>query len=57
VNFGSASLGGKDFVTLAAGLRYKFSECIQTGIGFEWPVTSQKELTDFRLTFDLIFRY
>jgi len=32
-------------------------ELIQTGIAAEWAVTSQKEISEFRLTFDLIFRY
>jgi hypothetical protein len=57
VNFGSSSLGRRDFVTLTPGIRYKFSECIQAGFGVDFPLTSQKELTNYRLTFDLIFRY
>jgi hypothetical protein len=57
VNFGSRTLGGRNYVTLAPGLRYKFSECVQTGVAAEWPVSHQKGLADFRLTFDLIFRY
>jgi hypothetical protein len=30
---------------------------VQTGVAAEWPVSHQKGLADFRLTFDLIFRY
>jgi hypothetical protein len=56
-NFGSRDVGGRNFVSLGPGIRYKFSECIQTGIAAEWAVTSQKEISEFRLTFDLIFRY
>lgn len=56
-NFGSRSLGGRDYVTLGFGLRYKFSECIQVGTAFEWPLTNQKEISDFRFTLDMIFRY
>ena len=47
--------GGR--VSLATGLRYKFTEHFQLGTAFEWPLTSRKDLTDFRFTFDLIFRY
>ncbi len=59
VNFGSSNLGSRDFVTLAPGLRYKFGgrENIQTGLAIEFPLTSQKELTDWRITWDIIFRY
>jgi hypothetical protein len=59
VNFGSSSLGGRDLVTIATGLRYKFGgrDNIQAGLVGEWAVTSQKDLQDFRLTLDFIFRY
>jgi hypothetical protein len=57
VNFGSRSLDGRDFFTLAAGLRYKFTENFQTGLAAEFPLTHQEELTSFRLTLDFIFRY
>jgi hypothetical protein len=57
VNFGSSNLGKKDYLTLAFGLRYKFTECVQAGFGVEFPLTAQKELTNYRLTFDMIFRY
>jgi hypothetical protein len=57
VNFGSRTLNGRDFFTLAAGLRYKFSENCQTGLAFEFPLSHQEDLTSFRLTLDFIFRY
>jgi hypothetical protein len=57
INFGSSSLGGRNFLTLAPGFRFKFNEHIQAGFAAEFPLTSQKELTNYRLTFDLIFRY
>jgi hypothetical protein len=56
-NFGSRNLGSRNFVSMGPGVRYKFNECIQTGIAAEWALTSQKEISEFRLTFDLIFRY
>ena len=57
VNFGSSNVGSRSFLTLAPGLRYKFNENIIVGGAVEFPVTSQKELEDFRFTFDVIFRY
>jgi hypothetical protein len=57
VNFGSRDVGKHDFVSLAFGARYKFSEWAQFGGAIEFPLTNQKELQDYRLTFDLIFRY
>jgi hypothetical protein len=56
-NFGSTGVSGNNNLTLATGLRYKFTECIQTGIATEWPVVGRRDLLDFRLTADLIFRY
>jgi hypothetical protein len=57
VNFGSDIEGDRDYVTLAGGLRYKFSEHLQLGGAVEFPLTQQKLITDYRLTFDLILRY
>ena len=43
--------------TLALGARYKFSENIQVGGAFEFPAWGKHYLLDYRLTFDVIFRY
>src|SRR5262249_17784552 len=56
-NFGSNHVAGHDPITLAPGVRYKFTEWAQVGTAFEFPVTERKDLMDFRWTFDLIFRY
>lgn len=56
-NFGSSSLGRRDFISLAFGARYKFCEPIQTGLAIEFPVTSQKDMTSWRITWDIIFRF
>jgi hypothetical protein len=57
-NLGAAHVGGDDdSFSIAFGFRYKFSECIQTGIAAEFPLNGRRDLEDFRLTFDLIFRY
>jgi hypothetical protein len=58
INFGSAHVGGDDDnLSFAVGARYKFSECFQAGIATEFPINGRHDLMDFRLTFDLIFRY
>jgi hypothetical protein len=58
INFGSAHVGGDDNnLSIAVGARYKFSECLQTGIAAEFPLLGRRDLMDFRLTVDLIWRY
>jgi hypothetical protein len=56
-NFGSTNVSGNDNLTLATGFRYKFSEAIQAGLATEWSIVGRRDLLDFRLTADLIFRY
>jgi hypothetical protein len=56
-NFGAMSVSGHNNVTLAVGGRYKYREWLQTGLAAEWSVIGKKDLQDFRLTFDVIFRY
>jgi len=52
-----AQVSGRDLLTVAAGARYKFSERFQCGAAAEFPLTEQKDLFDFRLTLDFIWRY
>ena len=56
-NFGSHKVGGRDFLALSPGLRFKINEHIQAGAAVSWPLLNQKEINDYRLTFDIIFRY
>jgi hypothetical protein len=56
-NLGSDHVQGNDDFSLAVGFRYKFTECLQFGTAVEFPVTGRHDLMDFRLTFDVIFRY
>jgi hypothetical protein len=56
-NFGSTNVSSHNNVSLAVGARYKFCESVQAGIATEWSVAGKKDLQDFRLTVDLIFRY
>ena len=58
INFGANDVSGHNALTLAPGIRYKFSECVQVGTAVEFPVTgNRRDLSDFRWTVDLIFRY
>jgi hypothetical protein len=57
INFGARNVSGNDNLTLATGFRYKFSECVQAGLATEFPIVGRRDLMDFRLTADLIFRY
>jgi len=57
VNFGGQSIGGKSVVTLGPGLRYKWSERVQSGIGLDWAVVGNQFLQDFRMSIDTIIRY
>jgi hypothetical protein len=56
-NFGSNNVSGKGDLSIAIGVRYKFSECIQTGVALEFPLTHTKDFQSFRLGLDVIFRY
>ncbi|HEY7315035.1 MAG TPA: hypothetical protein VH643_37160 [Gemmataceae bacterium] len=57
VNFGSRTVGARDFLAISPGLRFKLNEHIQAGAAVSWPLLNQKQLNDYRLTFDIIFRY
>jgi hypothetical protein len=58
INFGAMNVSHNNQLTMAFGARYKFSECVQTGLAFEFPLTnSNKGINDFRTTIDLILRY
>ncbi|HVK11370.1 MAG TPA: hypothetical protein VM597_21555 [Gemmataceae bacterium] len=52
-----ASVGGRDFLTIAPGFRYKFNENWQVGVTAELPLIGTRDLLDFRLGVDLIWRY
>jgi hypothetical protein len=57
INFGSTGVSGRDYLSMAVGARYKFSERFQTGLAFEFPLTSPHDLLDYRLNMDVIFRW
>jgi hypothetical protein len=57
VNFGSATRRGDDVFTIAVGGRYRFTDNIFAGGAIEFPLSRERGLMDYRLTFDVIFRY
>lgn len=56
-NFGSSGVSGRDYLSLAAGARYKFTERFQVGAAVEFPISSPRDFQDVRFTIDTIFRY
>lgn len=57
INFGATDVGGHKNLTIAGGMRYKFSEHAQLGVAAEFPLLGTKDLLEFRLTADFILRY
>jgi hypothetical protein len=57
-NVGSA-VDGHDFMSIAVGARYKFSEPLQVGLAVSFPLwgADSRDLQNFRLTVDMIWRY
>ena len=56
VNFGSDGITHKNYTQMALGMRYKFSENIQVGGTFEFPLEN-KDIELYRFTVDMIFRF
>jgi hypothetical protein len=58
-NFGSRHISGHSDSSVAFGARYKVrgSDHIQLGLAAEVPITGRKDLGDYRVLFDVIFRY
>ncbi|MFO0844207.1 MAG: hypothetical protein U0797_17695 [Gemmataceae bacterium] len=56
-NLGASQRQGDDWLALAPGLRYRISDNVITGFAAEFPVLSMKALADYRLIFDVIFRF
>ena len=55
-NFGSPR-AGSGMLTIAAGARVKITDNWQAGGAFEIPLVGSKDIFQYRLTFDLIWRY
>jgi hypothetical protein len=57
INFGATNISGRNNLTLAPGLRYKFNENVQFGTALEFPLVGTKDMLNFRWGLDVIFRY
>jgi hypothetical protein len=57
INFGSQHVAGENELSIAVGTRIKVIEAVQLGAAVEFPLLNNKQLDQWRLTFDLIFRY
>jgi hypothetical protein len=57
INFGSEFVAGHNDLSLAAGMRYKINDLWQLGVAADFPVTGTKDLMNYRILFDVIFRY
>ncbi|MFM7150954.1 MAG: hypothetical protein ACKO23_14025 [Gemmataceae bacterium] len=58
VNFGSKNRNYNNYLSLAGGLRYRFTDNVFLGAAAEFPVLGTNQgFCDYRLTFDFIFRY
>jgi hypothetical protein len=52
---GNAS--SRDLVTIAPGFRYRFTDYLQMGLAVEFPLFGTRDLFQYRLGVDLIWRY
>lgn len=57
INLGSSLRPTSDWLSVAPGLRYRFSENVFAGFAAEFPLLKEKGLADYRLIFDVIFRF
>lgn len=57
INFGATDISGRNNLSLAPGLRYKFNESFQLGTALEFPLVGTRDLQNFRWTIDFILRY
>jgi hypothetical protein len=55
-NFGGTA-SGQNYVSLAPGFRYKFTEFLQLGAYVEFGLVGADDLNRFRVGIDLIWRY
>lgn len=56
-NVGATNISGRDYLSLAPAFRWKINECVQFGIATEFTLSNPKDIQDFRLLIDMIFRY
>jgi len=57
LNIGATDVSGRSLITIALGARFKFSEGLQMGAIYEFPVVGTDMMQKYRIGLDLIFRY
>lgn len=57
LNLGASDVTGHDLVTVAAGLKAKLNDHMETGVALETPISNRKDLIDYRLLAEFIIRY
>ena len=57
INLPATGVAGTNVVTGVVGLRWKPSRHVETGAGFEFPLTNRTDIIHNRLYADMIFRY
>src|SRR5262249_30149180 len=57
INYGAQGVSGNNSTTIAPGFRYQRNEHFSTGVAVEFPLGGHKDLIDYRVTWDIIFRY
>jgi hypothetical protein len=50
-------VAGRDFLSIAAGARFRLFRSTYLGVAAEFPLFGNKDLFDFRLTVDFAWRY
>jgi len=56
-NLGATDVAGRNYLTVALGLRLRITEGLQTGIAYETALVGTNGQERYRIIFDLIFRY
>lgn len=57
INLGGVGIANQNVVTTALGVKYKPADNLEVGVCYEVPVTSDEDILQDRIGFDLIVRY
>jgi len=57
LNLGTSGVAGNNLVTAAIGLKAMFSQNLETGLAYEFPLSNRRDLIDGRMVAELIIRY
>jgi len=55
--FSVGAANADSVLTFALGSRYKFEENVMAGLAYEFPLTSDKDIMNWRITGDLVIYY